>query len=69
MIIEDHEYLDFSRVPESRGIPPVIRTGMVIGIICIFIIGGLVAFLSGHGHLWPSLTTTRMPLGNLPSGL
>jgi Mg/Co/Ni transporter MgtE len=69
MIVDEHEYLDFNKIPESRGIPTELRFSVIVGIVCIFIIGGLVAFLSGHGHMWPSLTSTRMDLGKMPPGL
>jgi hypothetical protein len=65
MIIRDDEYLDFSRVPESRGIPSALYRVAFLGLIVIFAIGAAVVLMSGYGHHWPSDTTLRVPLGNL----
>ena len=64
MIIRDDEYLDFSKVPESRGIPPFLYRIAAVGVLIIFAIGGAVCLLSGYGHHWPSDTTMRVPLNN-----
>lgn len=64
MIVRDDEYLDYTNVPESRGIPPMIYRVLIVGIVCIFIIGGATVMLSGYGHHWPSISTTRVPLTN-----
>jgi hypothetical protein len=64
MIIRDDERLDFSKVPESRGIPPFLYRVVAIGLLIIFAIGGAVVLLSGYGHHWPSDTTLRVPLKN-----
>jgi hypothetical protein len=69
MIVDEKEYLDFNRVPTSRGIPMEIKLATLAGILIIFAIGGFVGTLAGYHHMWPSLTTTRMNLGSLPSGL
>lgn len=66
MIQSDEEYFDFSKVPQSKGVPPAIYMFAIIGIVGIFIIGGFSAFMSGSGHLWPADHTLRMPLGNMP---
>lgn len=66
MIIRDEEYLDFSKVPESRGIPPALYRVAFIGLLIIFAIGASVCLLSGYGHHWPSNTTLRVPLNNAP---
>jgi len=65
MIIRDDEYLDFSKVPESRGIPSALYRLAFLGLIVIFAIGAAVCLMSGYGHHWPSDTTLRVPLGNL----
>ena len=65
MIVSDSEYLDFSEVPQSRGIPPVIRYAVIVGLIMIFAIGGATVLLSGYGHVWPSDHSMRVNLGTL----
>ena len=65
MIIRDDEYFDFSKVPESRGVPPFMYRVVAVGLLCIFAIGGASAFLSGYGHKWPAETTQRVDLGPL----
>ena len=64
MIIRDDEYLDFSKVPESRGIPTALYRLGAVGLLIIFAIGGFVFLQSGYGHHWPSVTTMRVPLNN-----
>jgi hypothetical protein len=64
MILRDDEYLDFSKVPESRGVPTALYRVLVVGLVVIFAIGGSVVMLSGYGHHWPSNTTLRVPLNN-----
>ena len=64
MIVRDDEYLDFSKVPESRGVPAALYRIVVIGLLVIFAIGGSVVLLSGYGHHWPSNETLRVPLNN-----
>lgn len=64
MFVRDDEYLDFSNVPESRGIPAALYRVVVVGLLVIFAIGGSVVLLSGYGHHWPSNATLRVPLNN-----
>jgi hypothetical protein len=64
MIIRDDEYLDFSKVPESRGIPALLYRVAFLGLLIIFAIGASVCLMSGYGHHWPSPTTLRVPLNN-----
>ncbi len=64
MIVRDDEYLDFSRVPESRGIPSALARVAVVGLLIIFAIGASVCLMSGYGHHWPANTTLRAPLNN-----
>jgi hypothetical protein len=64
MIVREDERLDFSKVPESRGIPPFLYRVVAVGIVVIFLIGGSVVMMSGYGHHWPSNTTLRIPLAN-----
>ena len=67
MIVQDSEYLDFSKVPESKGISNGTLVIVAIGLLGIFIMGFLSVFLSGYGHLWPSQKTLRMDLGSMPT--
>jgi hypothetical protein len=64
MIVREDERLDFSKVPESRGIPPFLYRAVAVGILVIFAIGGSVVMMSGYGHHWPANTTLRIPLEN-----
>jgi hypothetical protein len=63
MIVSDNEYLDFSRVPQSRGVPHAILYAIAIGLVMIFAIGGSCVLLSGYGHKWPATSTMRVNLG------
>ncbi|MBV8154555.1 MAG: hypothetical protein JO029_14930 [Candidatus Eremiobacteraeota bacterium] len=65
MIVRDDEYLDFSKVPESRGVPTMVYYVAVIGIVGIFAVGAASIFSSGYGHHWPANTTLRTDLGTL----
>jgi hypothetical protein len=64
VIVRDDEYLDFSKVPESRGVPEVLYRVVAVGVVIIFLIGASVCLLSGYGHHWPADTTLRVPLNN-----
>jgi hypothetical protein len=64
MIVRDDEYLDFSSVPESRGVPTGLYRVVAVGLLMIFAIGAAVCLLSGYGHHWPANTTIRVPLNN-----
>jgi hypothetical protein len=64
MIVRDDEYMDFSKVPESRGVPGGLYRVVAIGLLVIFAIGASVVLLSGYGHHWPADTTIRVPLNN-----
>lgn len=64
MIIRDDEFMDFNKVPESRGIPTALYRVAVVGLLVIFAIGGAVCMMSGYGHHWPSDKTLRVPLEN-----
>jgi hypothetical protein len=63
MIVRDDEFLDFSKVPESRGVPRMVYFVAIIGIIGIFAVGGSSVVSSGWAHHWPSNTTLRVDLG------
>lgn len=64
MIERDDEYLDFTQVPESKGVPPGLYRVAVMGLIIIFAIGAAVCLMSGYGHHWPAATTERVQLNN-----
>jgi len=65
MIVPDEEYLDFSKVPQSRGVPKTIVYAVIVGIVMIFAIGASTCLLSGYGHEWPSTHSMRVDLGTL----
>jgi hypothetical protein len=65
MIVPDEEYLDFSQVPQSRGVPHAITYSVMVGLIMIFAIGAACCLLSGYGHVWPSTHSMRVDLGTL----
>lgn len=58
---------DFGTIPQSKGVPNIVFVAAVIGAIVIFMIGGAVILNSGFGRDWPSMSTTRIPLGSMPS--
>ncbi|MBV8490732.1 MAG: hypothetical protein JO199_09400 [Candidatus Eremiobacteraeota bacterium] len=68
MIVRDDEYLDFSKVPESKGVPPFLYRVIVVGILCIFAVGASCVFTAGYGHMWPSAQSQRPDLGNMHEG-
>jgi hypothetical protein len=65
MIVRDEEYLDFSQVPQSRGVPNLIVYAGLIGLVMIFTIGAATCLFSGYGHHWPATTSMRVDLGTL----
>jgi ABC-type transporter Mla subunit MlaD len=64
VIVHEGERLDFSKVPQSRGIPPMLYRLVVIGIVGIFAVGFAVVWNAPFGHHWPANTTLRAPLVN-----
>jgi hypothetical protein len=64
VIAREDERLDFSQVPTSKGIPPMLYRIAAAGIIGIFLVGADVILNAGYGHHWPSPTTQRVPLVN-----
>jgi hypothetical protein len=65
-MIEHQDVIDFTEPPRTEGIGRSIYVVLVIGLLMIFAMGGLSAFLSGYKHMWPSNTTLRMDLGSMP---
>ncbi|MDE2482909.1 MAG: hypothetical protein KGN02_12060 [bacterium] len=67
MIVSDSEYLDFSQVPQSKGLNTFTIGLIIVGLIMIFVVGGLVIGFAGFGHMWPSTHSMRMDLGSMPT--
>ena len=65
-MIEHQQAIDFSVVPQSKGLNTFTKFILVIGVLGIFAIGGSSAFLSGYGHRWPANTSLRIDLGKMP---
>jgi hypothetical protein len=65
-MIEQQDHIDFSTVPQSKGLGRGTLVLLIVGVIAIFAIGGASAFSSGYGHMWPSTHTERMNLGSMP---
>lgn len=66
MIASEHERLDFSSVPQSKGIGKTALVIVIVGLLGIFAMGFLSVIMSGYGHMWPSQKTMRMDLGDMP---
>jgi len=64
VIVRDDEYLDFSKVPESKGVPKGIYRLVAVALVVIFAIGAAVCLMSGYGHHWPAITTERVNLSH-----
>jgi hypothetical protein len=64
VIVRDDEYLDFSKVPESKGVPAGIYRLVAVALVIIFAIGAAVCLMSGYGHHWPAITTERVDLSH-----
>lgn len=65
MIVKDSEYLDFGSVPQSRGIGKTALIITIVGLIGIFIIGGLTIGFASWGHAWPSPKSMRIDMGTM----
>ena len=61
---EGHVQLDEHGLPVSSGFPVAVRVLASIGLVAIFIMGGLVAATAGANHVWPSLDSTKIPLSS-----
>jgi hypothetical protein len=55
---EQSEY----EIPQSRGMPPVVRYLFAVGLVVIFFMGFLAVRYSGDFHVWPSWDTIKVPL-------
>ncbi len=67
MIVSDNEYLDFSTVPQSKGLNKFTIGLIIVGLVMIFMVGGMVIGFASSGHMWPSMSSMRMPLGSMPT--
>lgn len=65
MITQDHERLDFTKIPESKGIKTPAYIVLVVGLFGIFMMGGLSIGMASFGHMWPSSHSMRMDLGKM----
>ena len=59
---EDQQY----EIPQSRGIPPVVRYLFMVCIVVIFFMGFVSVFYSGSFHVWPASDTIKAELSGLP---
>ena len=57
-----YDPVDARGVPTSRGVPPLVRVLVVVGVIAVFIIGLATIKTAGFGHSWPATKTLRVPL-------
>lgn len=49
-------------IPQSRGMPPVVRYLFAIGLIVIFAMGWISVYWSGEFHVWPVQNAVKVPL-------
>ena len=63
VIVPDSEYIDFSTVPQSKGIGRSALIIVLVGIVMIFVIGGLTIGFASFGHMWPSEKSMRLNMG------
>ena len=57
-----YDIKDSRGVPVSSGIPRLVLAAFFIGVVLIFIVGGMVISVSRFGHVWPSMDSTRIRL-------
>lgn len=62
MITHEHERLDFTTIPQSKGIRTPAFIVLAVGLFGIFFMGWLSYWSSGYGHMWPAQKTMRMCL-------
>lgn len=66
MISHDHERLDFTTIPSSKGIKAPAFIVLAIGLFGIFFMGGYSIYAAGYNHMWPAAHSMRMDLGKMP---
>ncbi|MGA3037933.1 MAG: hypothetical protein ABSE64_10690 [Vulcanimicrobiaceae bacterium] len=57
-----HDHHDSTQLPVSSGFPVFVRLCGWIGLVVIFVMGGLVAVNSGGNHVWPAADSVKIPL-------
>ncbi len=58
-LTEDHSPYE---IPQSRGIPPVVRWFFIIGVAVIVFMGWISEYESGYAHIWPAKDTPNVEL-------
>ena len=46
-------------IPQSRGMPPVVRYLFGVGLVFIFAMGAISAIYAGEFHVWPAADTVK----------
>lgn len=49
-------------IPQSRGVPPVVRYLFFVGVIIIVFMGAISVIQAGENHYWPALKTPTIEL-------
>jgi hypothetical protein len=49
-------------IPQSRGMPPVVRYLFGVGVVIIFFMGFISIYYAHEFHVWPESQTIRVPL-------
>lgn len=49
-------------IPQSRGMPPVVRWLLGVGVVVIFFMGALSIGYSHEFHIWPAADVSRIPV-------
>ncbi|HEY1728833.1 MAG TPA: hypothetical protein VGG22_10700 [Candidatus Baltobacteraceae bacterium] len=57
-----HDHGKSVQLPVSSGFPVFVRVCGWVGLIVIFIMGGMVVANSGGNHVWPANDSVRVPL-------
>lgn len=50
-------------IPQSRGMPPVVRYLLFIGLVLIFVLGWAAIQWGGEFHVWPAWDSVKVPIG------
>ena len=57
-----HDHGESVHLPVSSGFPVFVRLCGWVGLIVIFIMGGVVVANSGGNHVWPASDSVKVPL-------
>jgi hypothetical protein len=49
-------------IPQSRGMPPVVRYLFFVALLVIFGMGALSIYFAGEFHVWPAADTVKTPV-------